>query len=436
MKKSIIAVGLLAVAMASQNASAKTLEDILKEKGVITEEDYKEVVKSKPAPSTSSFFSYKPGSGISLATEDGNYRLNIGAHLQLRYDYYDADGAANFGTSQDYSKFQFRRAKLLLSGNALTKDLTYTTTINFANSNGGATSNGGLLEETFLNYRIIDEAQLRFGQDKVQFGRGFITSSSKLQFVDVSNITNAFVPGYDTGFSVSGNVLKGIVKYTVGIYGGDGQNTFRASNNNAFSARIVCNPLGDMPYSESDVEYSEKPLVSIAGSYFRDALKTTANTPVFESNQLSFAKSPSVSSPGGWIMLGQAGAGATKFFANEKVNFDLFGADAAFKWRGFSLQGEYFLAFANGQTSNTEQIGQGFYVQAGYFVIPKKLEVAARYAYMDPNRVRSNDNWVETTGAVSYYFDKHNLKVQADYTDVHKQNAVATTTGFNSTDDK
>lgn len=79
----------------------------------------------------------------------------------------------------------------------------------------------------------------------------------------------------------------------------------------------------------------------------------------------------------------------------------MYGADAAFKWKGFSFQGEYFLAMANGESSHSEQIGQGFYMQSGYFVIPKKLELAARYAYMDPNRNFTNDHWSETTGAVS-----------------------------------
>jgi len=434
MKKKIAAIGLLAIALAAQSASAKSLEDVLKEKGVISEEDYKEVTNSKP-------FNYTFGQGYSLMSDDGNYKLTIGLQLQLRYDFLDLDSGANGGTAQDYSKFSLKRAKLLLSGNAYTKDLTYLMNINFANlqNNAVASNNGGVLEETYLQYRIIDEAQLRFGQDKVQFGRGFITSSSKLQFVDVSNITNAFVPGYDTGLSLNGDILAGLVRYTVGVYGGVGQDTFRATNDNAFSARLVYNPLGNMKYSESDVEYSEKPLLSFAGSYWRDTLKDTftAATPTtpassaLESNNSYFTKpySSSTSTPGGWFSLGQAASGATKFAltSSDKIAFDMFGADAAFKWRGFSFQGEYFLGYARSSASQLEQRGQGFYVQSGYFVIPKTLELAARYGYMDPNRNVENDHWTETTGAVSWYINSHNLKIQTDYTDIHRQGGLATT---------
>jgi phosphate-selective porin OprO/OprP len=374
-------------------------------------------------------------------SDDGNYKLTIGGQYQMRYDFLDLDNGTNGGVAQDYSKFQLRRAKVMLSGNAFTKDLTYKMNINFANSNGGSTSNGGLLEETYLQYRLIDEVQFRFGQDKVQFGRGFITSSGALQFVDASNICNSFVPGYDIGLSLGGIVLDGLINYTVGVYGGTGQDTFRATNDNAFAARIVVNPLGPMKYSESDVENSNKPLLSIAGSYYKNALKKTAGAGSLETNNTSFGKSysSSTSTPGGWFVAGQNATGAIPFTTNEHVYFDLFGADAAFKWKGFSFQGEYFLAQANGEVSHLEQIGQGFYVQSGYFVIPKTLELAARYAYMDPNRNQSNNHWVETTGAISWYINEHNLKLQTDFTNIHRQGRLASSNASataKSTDDQ
>jgi len=92
MKKKIAAIGLLAIALAAQSASAKSLEDVLKEKGVITEEDYKEVTQSKP-------FNYTPGQGYSLMSEDGNYKLTIGAQLQLQYAFLGADNDANKGAT-------------------------------------------------------------------------------------------------------------------------------------------------------------------------------------------------------------------------------------------------------------------------------------------------------------------------------------------------
>jgi len=59
MKLNIAAAAVLATAIIANGASAKTLEDVLKEKGVITEEDYKEVSKVKP-------IDYKLGKGFTF----------------------------------------------------------------------------------------------------------------------------------------------------------------------------------------------------------------------------------------------------------------------------------------------------------------------------------------------------------------------------------
>ena len=420
MKRKLLAAGLLTAALITQNAMAKTLEDVLKEKGVITEEDYKEVNKSRPVD-------YKLGEGFTFTSPDEKFKGSIGSSMQLRYSFTDTDSANNTAakTVQDSSKFELRRIKLFFNGYAYSKDLTYKLQLNFAEINNPTSSNGKLLEETFMNYRIIDEAQLRFGQDKVPFARQEITSTSAQQFVDRSVVTDAFKPGYDTGLMLHGKIADGLVNYNAGVYGGAGQDTWRATNDNAFAARITVNPFGDMKYSESDVEYSEKPLLSVGANCFFDTLKNG------ETNNINFAGSK------GWVGIGSPlMPAAGKFAATEKINFNNFGFDTAFKWRGLSVQGEYFIGQADGQTSHNTLRAQGFYAQAGYFVIPKKLELAARYAYLDSNRDAANSLWIETQGAISWYINKHNLKLQADYTNIHKQSALAFNSGPNPADDK
>jgi phosphate-selective porin OprO/OprP len=49
------------------------------------------------------------------------------------------------------------------------------------------------------------------------------------------------------------------------------------------------------------------------------------------------------------------------------------------------------------------------------------MEAAMRYAFVDPNRDKGNDLQSEIGGAVSYYFNDHNLKVQADVRNLHTQ---------------
>jgi phosphate-selective porin OprO/OprP len=115
------------------------------------------------------------------------------------------------------------------------------------------------------------------------------------------------------------------------------------------------------------------------------------------------------------------------------VDVGTYGFDAAFKWRGFSAQGEYFGGKAEGQNRGRTVHSRGYYGQAGYFLLPKKLEVAARYSSVDPNREKTQDLQIEVTGAMSYYFEGHNLKIQGDYTNIHTQLATA---GKQPTNDK
>lgn len=391
MKTKLAAAGILAVLLAGQNADAKSLEDVLKEKGVISEEDYKNVTKSRP-------LDYKLGKGFTFTSPDEKFNLSLGARLQARYTFTDNE------TSQDASEWRIRRMKLFMSGHAYTKDLTYKLQVNFADSK--------LLEDAWLSYRLLDEAQVLFGQEKVPFARQEIISSGAQQFVDRSNATDTFKMGRDTGLMLHGKIANGLVNYNVGGYGGVGQNTQRTSSENAFAARITVNPLGDMSYSEADLEHSSTPLVSIGANYFMDTLKKTSAL-AFETNNLSFAGSS------GWL-----GKGSSTFDPSEKVDIDSFGIDAAFKWMGFSVQSEYFAGFADGHVSGKKLRAEGFYGQAGYFIIPKHLEIAARYSYVDPNRDKTQDLQTEIQGAVSYYFNRHNLKLQADVNNIHKQRST------------
>jgi hypothetical protein len=57
----------------------------------------------------------------------------------------------------------------------------------------------------------------------------------------------------------------------------------------------------------------------------------------------------------------------------------------------------------------------GYQVQAGYFLYKRMWEVAARYASWDPDGTRDDNERTELGGAISFYENKHALKVQADF---------------------
>src|SRR4051812_10728099 len=85
-RKTIAAIAVMAAACTVQSAGAKTLEDVLKEKGVITEADYKEIVSSAPKSKPAE---YRLGSGFTFTSPDEKYQLTVGGQLQTRYTYTD-----------------------------------------------------------------------------------------------------------------------------------------------------------------------------------------------------------------------------------------------------------------------------------------------------------------------------------------------------------
>ena len=393
MKKSLVAViaVLGACFMAVQGADAKTLEDILKEKGVITEADYKEVTKVKP-------FDYKLGKGFTLTSQDEKFQLNIGGLMMVRYAFLDKD------TAQDVSQFTLKKGRLWFQGYAYSKDLSYRLVMAFENS-----GNNKMLEYAYLNYRFMDEINLLAGQNKLVYSRQNMASVGNLQLVDVAPVVTAFAPGYDLGAYVGGKFMGGIVNYDLSVSNGAGQTTARNTNNNAFLAHLQVNPFGYVGYTEGDTDFSKKPLVSMGASYFMNTLARSGTG--FETNNLGYAAATS-----GWL-----GKNAATFAATEKVDINSFNIDAVAKWMGASLQAEYFWGQGDGQLTDRTVRAHGYYGQAGYTILPKKLEVAMRYSYLDPNRDNANDTITEIVGGVSYYFNAHNLKLQADVGNVHTQ---------------
>ena len=428
MKRGIVAmVGLLALTAAVQNSQAKTLEDLLKEKGVITESDYNDIVKTAPK---SAPVAYKLGSGFAFTSPDEKYQLTVGGQVQARYTFTQRDGV---NAVSNVSAWNLPRARTFLSGYFLTKDLTFKSFQDWSQLNTFSTAPNSntskVMLETLINYRIADEIQLRVGQDKVQYGRQYITSSSQNEFVDNSFVTSAFAPGYDTGLSALGSVAKGLFTYSAAWVGGNGQNVVAADNNNAYNVRLTVNPFGEVKYTEGDLEGSAKPLLALGGSYYHDAVRVAAGT--VENNNLGYLGST------GWLGLNKG-----IFTGTQNINVNMFEADTVFKWQGLALQAEYFWGQANSSVSTSQNlISRGFYAQAGYMVAPKTVELAIRYNWMDYNAYRSNSLKSEVQGAISWYINNHNLKIQADVTSSTYQanaasaNGAAAPTGSNSNTD-
>jgi phosphate-selective porin OprO/OprP len=262
-------------------------------------------------------------------------------------------------------------------------------------------SRGGLLD-CFINYKVADELQFLVGQTKVKYGYTMIQSDANLMFVDRVPWIGKMVLSYELGAFGYGKAFNGLVDYAMSLTNGDGQTYAGSTNHNAFAARVAVSPLGTMSNDEPDLAISKKPLFTIGANYFYNSLY-----------------GPTGSSGENWGNYG------TQW--NGYKDIHNYGFDTHFKWMGLAVQGEVLFAQGENRATEIENRAMGWYGQAGYNITPN-IGVAFRYSQFDKDRDTSDDLESEQVGAISYYFDKHNLKVQADVGNVHTQRGADPTT--------
>lgn len=306
-----------------------------------------------------------------------NFELKLSNRIQLRFTSEDLDSnSATAGPERE--SFRVRRAKTKFEGWAYTKDLTYEIQLNWPDT-------ANPLEDLNVNYDFTKGKKafmLKAGQYKVALGRQELTSSGSQQFVDRSNVSTAFARGRDIGVQLWGTPNDGKIDWRIGVANGNGRTVSRNDNDKLqLNARLQWAPFGDTKYTESDFEYTDRLLFSVAVAYENNTREVAA-------------------------------AGSTVAHQNEQT---ILAYDAVLKFKGFSLFGEYFDRENDRNKNLSDFDDSGYVIQAGYFIVPQHFEVAVRLSELDPNKNRDNDVRSENGIALNYFWNKHPHKLQLDY---------------------
>jgi phosphate-selective porin len=333
--------------------------------------------------------------GIEVASADGRYRIHLWFRGQFRYTYPfdDASTTAEGFNQPAVSSIDVRRARIKLGGNIYRPWLKYYFEYDF--------SKNQLLDLRFTlsRYRWL---QLRVGQWKVNYNRERVDSSGKQQFVERSIVNGYFTLDRQPGVMVGGHLWPGQRAdswYLFGIFNGNGRGTSNDDAAMMWIARYQWNFLGrDLPYAQSDVELRKKPAGTVA-------FATSSNT-----------------SP--YTRFSSAGGGQLEGFEEGvpgQYRLTQFVEETAFKYRGFSLQHEFHWKEVDDNVNNTSTDLRGTYIQVGCFLwglsqrFPKPLEVAFRYAWVDPDRFVPNDEREEFIVAANWFFAGHDNKLTFDF---------------------
>jgi hypothetical protein len=263
----------------------------------------------------------------------------------------------------------------------------------------------------------MPELKVRAGQFKVPFDRETLIGTNQLTFTSRSLMTRRYARwgnaadvdnctvlacawdyetirgssfDYDRGLMIHGEVAHALFNYAVGVFNGGGPNVGNDNRDVLVGGRVWTDVLGPMTPGMSDLQPTEKPLVSVGAAYFFD---------------LPQHRDPN-------YLLG------SEPYNSEDSNLT---ADFLFKWMGASVMGSFFYrnsdhgAVVHSDSNLWVIRSVGGAAQAAYYIAPIKLEPAFRFGIYDADIKVKGDHVSEFTGALNYYPFGQNLKFQVEY---------------------
>lgn len=429
---------IMSSAMSLPAFAGDVLTEVLREKGVINKEDWirieadrekqaaehGEKKKSKDTPAIP-FWSKK---GFGFKTEDGKWQTSLQWRFQGRFSYpdrSDEDTASEFSDNQE-ATFELRRVRMKIGGHGYQPWIKYYFEVDLqSTSNSGGSPGSTRVIDWRIDLAKYKAFTIRVGQWKINYNRERVDSSGKQTFVERSIVNSVFTIDRQVGVLVMGRLFPGKVydvRYYVGVFTGSGRGEANDDDKMMYMARIQWNFLGrDLKWTQSDLKYHEKPAASLAFGAYTNVGKCTRW------------------SSGGCGTLVQTTSLGTAFTSDGTAADSQFKTQGmveefAMKWRGLAIQHEGHWKQINDQgagvglkgfTGTTSVVPSqttlmGSYSQVSYFphylipVVPKPLEMAFRYAFVDPNIHVSNDVLREYTVAFNWFFAGHRNKITVD----------------------
>lgn len=392
-------------------------------------------------------------------------------------------------SESDASTLSLRRARLYFMGHVFGPDLKYFVQIRADSAGDNSQVQSGIqLYDYYVTSTHIDWAQAQLGQYRVYFNRAQINSTASMQFAERALVQDAFTASgldrRDIGLTIMNDDERYSVNYYLGVFGGAGPNFTRLGNfeseqitqgcpggqsvvpippgnsnctditpatNNAnplqrnlnadtridvnklmLSARLNWNVMGRPGYGEGDIAYSKSPQFAVGAGYAYNPRINTSTNNAFIGVDLANLNVRRLIAAGGNAR--QLGWGV--------VDYSTWAVDSVFKYRGFSLQGEFYfkniirrdkgqpcvqfdqpvspgpfncVAQSPGELGNA----YGWYAQSGYYLIPRYLEIAARYSYWDPDTHSARDLIKQADISLNWFLNgTYDHAIQITYSNV------------------
>ncbi len=364
--------------------------------------------------------------------ENSPYELRVNGRMQFRHTVFARDidtWTDNAGVKRDVTNrndFEIERGRLEFRGFFIDPQLQFFMNLDSDTDDGHTV----IFHDFWINYVFSDAFNLHFGKAFVPGSRDWLNGSLRTRLADRSMATTFFRPDRTLGLWAEGQPWHDVF-YRVMI--GNGFNTSdlqpdEIDTHLAYSGSMWFN-WGEYGQGYSDLEGHEELAAQFGHSF------TAANSDGRDASGAPLAEENFVRLSDG-TRLTQRGALARGVTIDHFAIY-LYSVDAAFKYRGFSCNGEYFFRWiqalrGDGPLTLSRMFDHGFYFDLGYFIIPRKLEINGRIAQI----FGAFGDAQEYAGGVNWYFNgTHNCKFTFDVTRLNQNPANNTGVNYRAGDD-
>lgn len=324
-----------------------------------------------------------PGGGVTLKYGDSS--LNFGVWGQFRWtgddkEDFDADTeGSGVGHEDGFSSFfSIPRIRFYAQGTVFKTWIGYKFEYEVSSTNSDGASK---VKDGYVDVTRFHMAAVRMGQYKVPFSLQELTSDQRQEFIERAITNPKFAAGRDQGVMLWGATTDKRFGYQAGVFNGAGEGRNQDDQSLMSVARVWTAPLGEYKLSEGPVDNADKFVFLVGGAYRTgEPVRGAVTTGEFEG----------VNDESAWNV-------------ETAVRF----------WRCFGTA-EYFKMSDEQDDPDPTVRSAGWHAQFGIMVVAKHLEVAGRYALINPDEDAHDDDVVERRLALTYFLSGHNVKLQLD----------------------
>ena len=353
---------------------------------------------------------------LNLGIGESPFLMRINGWGQIRHTVLDSDG-----TNPDVNQFQLKRARLIFSGSAFTSDFAY-----FIQMDGRSSSGDDVrLLDYVLTYDVghhawgLERGTIGFkgGKYKMPFQMARYLSGRELEFSDRSMSSMFFDVNRSLAWGLFGEANSWNIPWDweVAIFNGlvtGGSETGSSGaldDNFAYSARLFAYPTGKWGTGElADLDWHDTLATRIGAGF--------ANSTINSSGETEFSSVRVVDS-------GETLSSLLELLpsAVDEYDVNLYTLDISGKLRGCSATFEYYFRNIDGFEGATlpNLFDHGFWLQLGKFVVPRKLQLLARWSRVVGSSGTlgiADQSAEEIAGGFVWYFRDQHAKLTFDAT--------------------